>query len=294
MKTAFLLFRALRPHQWIKNGFILLPVIFAQPILDPYHLLAGIQAVIIFCGLASSVYLLNDFMDREEDRHHPVKCHRPIAAGLISPRLALGMAISLFIISLTTGLFIDRAFFAVLLVYSIVQLLYNLRLRDVVILDVFCVATGFFLRVIAGAAVVNVPMSRWLTICTILLAMFLILSKRRHEVIVLGKIESDKHRKVLSQYSARLLDQMIGITTGGILVSYLLYCTSPETVQKYHTENMIYTFPFILYGIFRYLYLIYQKREGGSPERLILADHPLLVSVLLWAVASLLILKGIL
>ncbi|TFG89603.1 MAG: decaprenyl-phosphate phosphoribosyltransferase [Syntrophobacterales bacterium] len=294
MKTVFLLFRALRPHQWIKNGFILLPVIFAQPVLDPFNLLIGIQAVAVFCGLTGAVYLLNDYMDREEDRHHPFKRQRPLASGLISPRLALGTAVSLLLISLAGGFYVGRGFFLVLLIYLGVQILYNLWLRDVVILDVFCVAAGFFLRVIAGAVVVSVPMSRWLIICTILIAMFLILSKRRYEVIVLGKIEGEKHRKVLSQYSAHLLDQMIGVTTAGVLLSYLLYCTSPETVQKLRTENMIYTFPFVLYGIFRYLYLIYQKREGGSPERIILSDRPLLASVLLWVVLCVLILNGVL
>ena len=294
MKTVFLLFRALRPHQWIKNGFILLPAIFAQPILDPFHLLAGVQAVVVFCALASAVYLFNDYMDREEDRHHPIKQHRPLAAGLISPKLALGTAVGLLIGSLAGGYYVEKRLFFLLLIYLAVQILYNMRLRDVVILDVFCVAAGFFLRVIAGAVVVDIPMSRWLIICTILIAMFLILSKRRYEVIILGKIEGEKHRKVLTQYSARLLDQMIGITTGGVLLSYLLYCTSPETVQKFRTENMIYTFPFVLYGIFRYLYLIYQRREGGSPERIILADRPLLVSVLLWVGLCVLVLKGVL
>ena len=294
MKTIFLLFRALRPHQWIKNGFVLLPLIFAQQVFDPFHLLNGIQAVAVFCSLTGAVYLLNDYLDREEDRHHPFKRHRPLAAGLISPRLALGTAVGLLLISLAGGFYVGRGFFLVLLIYLGVQILYNLWLRDVVILDVFCVAAGFFLRVIAGAVVVSVPMSRWLMICTILIAMFLILSKRRYEVIVLGKIEGEKHRKVLSQYSAHLLDQMIGVTTAGVLLSYLLYCTSPETVQKLRTENMIYTFPFVLYGIFRYLYLIYQKREGGSPERIILSDRPLLASVLLWVVLCVLILNGVL
>ena len=150
------------------------------------------------------------------------------------------------------------------------------------------------MRVIAGAVVISVPMSRWMIICTILISMFLVLSKRRYELITLGKVEAGKHRKVLTQYSPHLLDQMIAVTTGGVLLSYLLYCTSPETVKKFHTEHMIYTFPFVLYGIFRYLYLIYQKREGGSPEKIILSDHPLLASVLLWFVSCVLILYGVL
>lgn len=294
MKTVLFLFHSLRPRQWIKNGFILLPLIFAQQLFDPVRLLASLQALAVFCGLTGAVYLFNDYLDREEDRHHPVKRHRPLAAGLISPRLVLASAAGLLLISLLWGFFVGRGFFFILLIYLGIQLLYNLCLRDVVILDVFCVACGFFLRVIAGAVVISVPLSRWIIICTILLAMFLVLSKRRYELITLGKVEAGKHRQVLSQYSAHLLDQMIGITSGGVLLSYLLYCTSPETVKKFRTEHLIYTFPFVLYGIFRYLYLIYQKREGGSPEKIILSDHPLLASVILWLISCVLILYGVL
>ena len=293
MQTVHFLFLSLRPRQWIKNGFIFLPLVFAQQLFDPAHVLASIQAVAVFCALTGAVYLINDYLDREEDRRHPVKRHRPLAAGLISPSLAMGTALGLLILSLLWGACVGMGFFLVLMIYLGVQVLYNIWLKDVVILDVFCVAAGFFLRVIAGAVAINVPVSRWLIICAIFIAMFLILSKRRHEIMVLGKEEAGKHRKVLSQYSTHLLDQMIGVTTGGVLLTYLLYCTSPETVEKFHTENMIYTFPFVLYGIFRYLYLIYQRREGGSPERIILSDIPLLTSILLWGVFCVLILTGV-
>jgi 4-hydroxybenzoate polyprenyltransferase len=293
MKAVTLLVRSLRPQQWIKNGFILLPLIFAQRLFDPALLLAGIQAVASFCGLTGAVYLLNDYVDREEDRHHPAKRERPLAAGLISPGLALGAAAGLLVVSLAWGFFIGRGFFVVLLIYLGIQFLYNVRLKGVVILDVFCVSAGFFLRVIAGAVAVGVSTSRWLIISTILIAMFLTLSKRRHEIVTLGGAEGEKHRKVLSQYGDRFLDQLIGVTTSGVLLSYLLYCTNPETVEKFHTEKMIYTFPFVLYGVFRYLYLIYQKKEGGSPEKLVLSDRPLLASVLLWGVSCVFILYGI-
>ncbi len=289
MKTVHLLFLSLRPRQWIKNGFIFLPLIFAQQFFDAAKVLASVQAMAVFCALTGAVYLINDYLDREEDRRHPVKRYRAIAAGLISPPIAIGTAAGLLILSLLWGACVGMGFFLVLMIYLGVQVLYNLWLRDVVILDVFCVAAGFFLRVIAGAVAIGVPVSRWLIICAIFIAMFLILSKRRHEILILGKEEAGKHRKVLSQYSSQLLDQMIGVTTGGVLLTYLLYCTSPETVEKFHTENMIYTFPFVLYGIFRYLYLIYQRSEGGSPERIILSDNPLLVSVLLWGIFCVLI-----
>jgi 4-hydroxybenzoate polyprenyltransferase len=294
MKTALLLFHSLRPRQWIKNGFILLPVIFAQQLFDPVKVLASIQAVAVFCSLTGTVYLFNDYLDREEDRRHPVKRLRPLAAGLISPSLALNTALLLLLVSFLWGFYVGKGFFFILLMYLGLQLLYNFWLKDVVILDVFCGAGGFFLRVAAGSVVVRAPMSRWIIICTILIAMFLVLSKRRYELIALGKVEAGKHRKVLAQYSPHLLDQMIAVTTGGVLLSYLLYCTAPETVQKFHTEHMIYTFPLVLYGIFRYLYLIYRKQEGGTPERIILSDHPMLAAVLLWLVFSVLILYGVL
>jgi 4-hydroxybenzoate polyprenyltransferase len=293
MKTVNLLFHSLRPYQWIKNGYILFPLIFAQELFDPEQVLAVIQAVIVFCVMTGAVYLFNDYLDQEEDRHHPVKQHRPLAAGLISSRVALGTAACLLIFALVWGLCLGKGFFFIIMAYLGVQVLYNARLRDVVILDVFCVAAGFFLRVMAGAVVIGVPMSRWLIICTILLAIFLVLAKRRHEYVSLGRAEGEIHRKVLSQYNPGLLDQMIGMTTGGVILSYLLYCTSPETVQKLHTEKMIYTFPFVLYGVFRYLYLIYKRREGGSPERLVMADRSLLAAIVFWLVSCVIILQGV-
>lgn len=293
MKTLYHLFRSLRPYQWIKNGFVLLPLVFAQKLFDPISIRGSFKAVFAFCLLTGAMYLINDCLDREEDRHHPVKRHRPQAAGLIGPGLALSVAAVFFALSMIWGFWVGPVFFYILLAYLGLQILYNIKLRDVVILDVFCVAAGFFLRVVAGAVAISVPMSRWLIICTILVALFLILSKRRHELIVLGRAEPGKHRKVLAVYSALFLDQMIGITTGGILLSYLLYSTSPETVHKFNTDHMIYTFPLVLYGIFRYLYLIYLKNEGGSPERMILSDLPLLVSVLLWVLLCALILNGV-
>ena len=246
MKTLYYLFLSFRPYQWIKNGFVLLPLVFAQKIFDHVSAMESIQAVAVFSMLSSALYMVNDYLDREEDRNHPFKKNRPLAAGLIDPRLILTAAGIFFIISLFWSLLIKPVFFNTLLVYLGLQVLYNVKLRDVVILDLFCVATGFFLRVVAGATVIEVTMSRWLVVCTILIALLLILSKRRHELIMLGVAEPDKHRNVLSSYSALFLDQMIGVTAGAVILSYLLYCTSPETVQKYNTDKMIFTFPFVL------------------------------------------------
>jgi 4-hydroxybenzoate polyprenyltransferase len=292
--TALLLLKSLRPRQWIKNGFILIPLLFAQKFFDYPQLLKILQAAAIFCAATGAVYLINDSLDREEDRLHPIKRNRPLAAGLISLPLAVVTAAVLLLLSLLWGIWLQKDFFFVLLAYLSIQFLYNLALKDLVILDVFSVSAGFFLRVTAGAVTIDVPMSRWLIICTILLAIFLSLCKRRHELTTLGKAEAGAHRKVLAQYSAYLLDQMIGVTTAGVLLSYLLYCTSPETVKKFQTDHLIYTFSFVLYGIFRYLYLMHRKKEGGSPERILLSDFPLLCSVFLWGLLSLIITQGVL
>lgn len=292
--TVRLVFRSLRPYQWTKNAFILLPLIFAQKVFDYCHLWASLQAVAIFCAMTGAVYLINDCFDVEEDRRHPVKKNRPLAAGLISIPLAAATAGVLLFSSLAWGFWLHKDLFLVLVAYLMIQFLYNYRLRDIVILDVFCVSSGFFLRVIAGAVTIQVPMSRWLIICTILLSMFLTLCKRRHELLILKHTEAGSPRKVLAQYSTHLLDQMIGVTTGGVLLSYLLYCTAPDIINKFQTDRLIYTFPFVLYGIFRYLYLIHQKKEGGSPERILAHDIPMLFDVILWGLLSLLITQGVL
>jgi 4-hydroxybenzoate polyprenyltransferase len=172
-------------------------------------------------------------------------------------------------------------------------MLYNYSLKEMVILDVFCVSSGFFLRVVAGAKAIQVPMSHWLIICTILISIFLTLCKRRHELVILGQKKAEDHRKVLSKYTTHLLDQLIGVITGSALLSYLLYCVSSETIQKFQTDHMIYTFPFVLYGIFRYLYLVHQKNLGGEPEKVFVSDLPLLLCVILWGLFCVLIIYGV-
>jgi len=293
MTTLRLLFQSLRPQQWIKNGFILIPLFFAEKAFHYPSLLQVIQAVIIFCILTGGVYLINDLVDLESDRGHPLKRHRPLAKGLISPVLAKASAAVLFLLSLSWGVFLGTGFFLILVTYLVIQLLYNYRFKEIVILDIFCVSCGFFLRVIAGCMAIHVQISHWLIICSILISMFLALAKRRHELVLLGQSDAENHRKVLSDYSPYLLDQMIGVITAATLLSYMLYCISAETIQKFQTDHMIYTFPFVLYGIFRYLYLIHQKDQGGSPEKLLFSDLPLLLSVVLWIVVCILIVYGV-
>jgi 4-hydroxybenzoate polyprenyltransferase len=293
VKTVFYLFKSLRPTQWIKQGFILLPLLFAQKVFHYPSLLRSLEAIAIFCLLTGAIYLINDLVDVEADRRHPVKKYRPLAAGLISPRLVKMAAGLLLLWSLISGALVGQGFFLVLVTYLTIQLLYNYRLKDIVILDIFSVSAGFFLRVIAGAVAIQVIVSHWLIICSILLSMFLALAKRRQEIEFLGERDAGNHRIIFSQYSEYLLDQMIGVITASTLLSYMLYCISPETIEKFHTDHMIYTFPFVLYGIFRYLYLIHQKNQGGAPEKVLVSDLPLLLSVILWGLFCMLIIYGV-
>jgi 4-hydroxybenzoate polyprenyltransferase len=287
------IFQSLRPQQWTKNLFIVIPLFFAQKVFYYPNLVQVIQAVSIFCILSAGLYLINDLVDLESDRSHPVKKNRPLAMGLITPPLAVGVAAFLILSALIWVASADRALLIILLTYTLIQILYNYGLKGVVILDIFCISSGFFLRVIAGCVAIKVQISHWLIICSILLSMFLALAKRRHELVVLGTADAVNYRKILSHYSPYLLDQMIGIVTASTLLSYMLYCISPETIQKFNSDHMIYTIPFVLYGIFRYLFLIHHKNMGGSPERAFFSDLPLLLSVILWSVTSSLIVYGI-
>ena len=289
IKKFSLLFKSLRPIQWTKNGFILIPLMFSQRAFHFQSLLLTLQAVVIFSLMTSAIYLINDIADLNADRRHPEKRHRPIAAGFISLRLAGVTALILLLVSLLWGVSCGASLFHVLVIYIIIQLLYTYWLKKVVLLDIFCVSSGFFLRVIAGAEVIKVDISNWLIICTVLISMFLALGKRRHELIILGNETGINHREVLSQYSTYLLDQMIAIIIGSTLLSYMLYCISSETIQKFQTDRLIYTFPFVLYGMFRYLYLIHKKQGGGAPEKILISDLPLLLSIILWALFCMLI-----
>jgi 4-hydroxybenzoate polyprenyltransferase len=274
----------MRPAQWTKNFFVFPAVLFAQKILDLSLLFRSFAAFIIFCVLSGAIYFLNDVLDLEEDRHHPRKCRRPIASGKIGKNQAVTLSIILSGLSLSSALLLDAEFFIVCLIYLLLQVAYCFKLKHVVILDIFIIAAGFVLRVVAGGLVIDVPLSSWLIICTNLLALFLAMSKRRHELLLLEK-NAPNHRPILKEYNPYLLDQMIGVVTASTLIAYCLYSISPETVKKFGTGNLIYTTPFVLYGIFRYLYLVHQNGKGGSPEEMLLNDKPLLVDILLWIMA---------
>lgn len=282
------LFKSIRPQQWLKNFFIFAPLIFSENIFNLSMFLQVLLAFAVFCLLSGALYILNDLKDIEEDRLHPIKSKRPLASGELKKRQAIVAFVVLSFTSILLAEVVNMEFFWICMIYFILQVAYSFALKHVVILDVFIVASGFFLRVIAGAVAIKVQISPWLLICTTLLALFLALSKRRHEILLLDE-EAMNHRPILKEYSPYLLDQMISVVTASTVIAYCLYTIAGETVEKFGTNKLILTVPFVLYGIFRYLYLIHQRAEGGTPETLILKDRPLLLDIFLWIVSAALI-----
>jgi len=279
--TWFLIFKTMRPRQWTKNLLVFAALIFSQNLGNLPMVSDTTIAFIIFCLLSGSVYTLNDLLDVKQDRTHPKKSQRPLASGKLQPPVAIVSAIILVVLSLANAFWLNTNFGFIALGYFILQIVYSTVLKHVVILDVLAVSIGFVLRAIAGAEVINVPISSWLLVCTILLALFLSFGKRRHEIILLEG-NAANHRKILYEYSPALLDQMISVVTASTVVAYALYTMSAETINKFQTDNLKFTIPFVLYGIFRYLYLIHQKSEGGSPEKILLNDRPLLINIILY------------
>jgi 4-hydroxybenzoate polyprenyltransferase len=283
------LLKLLRPHQWIKNSVLLAGVIFAGEAGSLVQLWVAVQALIAFCFLSSSVYILNDVADRERDRLHPLKRSRPIAAGKVSVPTASLISLFLAIVGLLVSVRINLDLLVVAVSYLALNVLYTVLLKDIVIIDVMTIAAGFVLRALAGAVAVNVEFSAWLLITTFVLALFLGLGKRRHELIFLEK-EASAHRKILEKYSPYLLDQLIGVVTASTVITYFFYTLSSEVGAKLGTKYLFVTIPFVIYGIFRYLYLVHKEEKGGSPTRLLLTDLPLLIDVLLWLASAILIL----
>jgi len=285
----FEIIKNLRIQQWIKNLFVFAPLIFSQNVFNLPLLVKTAFAFVLFCILSGAAYIMNDIHDLEEDKLHPVKSKRPLASGRLKTTHAFFACILLVLLGLVGAYFFHIHFFIALLIYFILQIAYSSWLKHVVIIDVFLVATGYLIRVIAGGLVIGVQLSPWLVICTFLIALFLALSKRRHELLLLDE-GAEAHRPILKEYTPLLLDQMIAVVTASTVISYCLYTISSETVAKFGTKNLLFTIPFVLYGIFRYLYLVHKKDEGGSPEALIIKDKPLLVDLFLWIATAVLIL----
>jgi 4-hydroxybenzoate polyprenyltransferase len=278
------LIESLRPKQWIKNLAIFAAIIFSQNLHNLGMLVKVCLACLIFCLLSGSIYLINDVLDMDNDRQHPLKCKRPIPSGRLSPKLAITTSVGLTILCLAGSFWLQPQFGFIALSYFVLLAGYSLKLKQIVIVDVMVIALGFVLRVVSGALVIRVEISSWLLICTILLALFLALSKRRHELMLLDK-QAVEHRQILREYSPYFLDQMIAVVTASTLMAYALYTMSAETIAKFNTPNLPLTIPFVLYGIFRYLYLVHQRGQGGSPTNIMFTDLPLIVNTLLWLVS---------
>jgi 4-hydroxybenzoate polyprenyltransferase len=266
----------LRPRQWTKNLFVFAGMVFT----DNWRLFpAACAAFGIFCMLSSGMYLLNDVRDAERDRLHPAKRLRPIASGALSPVTATVVGIAMLLVGGALALALNRSFATVALVFVALQVAYTYALKHMVLLDVFAIAVAFVLRAVAGSAAIGVPNSVWLLVCTLQIALFMGFGKRRHEILELTEQAGD-HRATLDHYSVPFLDQMISIVLGALVVSYAVYSASSPTAARH--PGMVYTLPFVMYGIFRYLYLIHMCNMGGSPEAIVLKDRPLQITLILW------------
>jgi 4-hydroxybenzoate polyprenyltransferase len=280
--------RSLRPRQWAKNLFVFAGLVFSQQLLTPKAWTAG-AAFLLFCALSGAVYLLNDVADAEKDRLHPEKRRRPVAAGVLPRGLALAVGVALIAVALVLSFRLSFDFGLVGAAYAVLLTAYSVWLKRLVILDVLTVAIGFVLRAVAGAVAIDVDISGWLLICTVLVALFLALGKRRHEYLTLHG-DAAAHRPILAEYSEGFLDQMIAVVTASTVTAYALYTMSPETVAKFHSRLLPLTLPFVLYGVFRYLYLLYRRQLGGNPSDLFLQDRALIVNTLCWVLALIVIL----
>lgn len=292
MTTTLAVLRSIRLEQWLKNGFVLAPLVFSGLVFDQLAWHRGLVAALAFCFAASATYLINDARDREKDRAHPVKKSRPIAAGEVSVPLALISALVLVGAASWLSIGLGSVFSLVLAGYLLITLFYSFLLKRLVFVDVLVVAAGFVIRVLGGAAAIEVPASSWLLLCAYLLALYLALGKRRAELVLLGE-SGGTHRAVLSHYSLPLVDQAISVVLGATVLAYALYTVAPGTVAKVGSEGLMATVPIVLFGLFRYLYLLHRHEMGGSPTRALLTDWPLLVCVIAWvAVAGVVIQLG--
>jgi 4-hydroxybenzoate polyprenyltransferase len=297
MLTAVL--QSMRPKQWTKNGVVLAGVVFSRNLDQPEMLLRAVIATLIFCVLSGSVYLINDIQDIERDRSHPKKRHRPLPAGQISVAQAWAAAIVLALGSIAAAIALHPRFGGAALAYFLLVSGYSFGLKRLVILDVFAIAMGFVLRAVAGVEALAlgssfVPLSPWLLVCTFLLATFLALAKRRNEIYSLEKEGMDvaEHRRVLDEYTLPLIDQMIAVVTASTIVAYALYTFDERTVAAFGTPWLAITTPYVMYGIFRYLYLVHRRHLGGSPETIFLTDRAILTTVTLWILTAVGVIYG--
>jgi 4-hydroxybenzoate polyprenyltransferase len=284
------LLRSLRPVHWVKNLVVFAGLIFARHFDQTDDVLRAVGVFAVFCALASAIYLFNDIRDRESDRSHPHKKLRPIAAGELSVGTAAAASVFLFAAGLTAACLLGLPVFITVAIYVLLNLAYSMGLKRIALVDVMIVALGFVLRAVAGAEVIDVEISPWLVVCTLLLALFLGFGKRRWELVALGG-DATSHRAALAGYTTVLLDQLIAVTTASTVVAYALYTLAPDTQAKFGTDQLIWTLPFVLFGVFRYLWLIHGAQQGGNPTSALLRDWPIVATAVLWLGAVLAIIS---
>lgn len=278
-----------RPKQWLKNLFVFAPILFAGQMMNFDLVIKGLLAFIAFSLTSSIVYIINDIVDRDADRIHKKKRYRPLASGEVNVKEALIFALIFAVIVILILLKLNIIFAIVVGVYVTMNLFYSLKLKHIVILDVFIISLGFMLRVEGGAAAIEVPISSWMILTTIFLSLFLAISKRRAELTGSENDNFENQRKVLSHYDVAFADQMNTVAVTGTIICYALYTVSSKAVNTFHTENLIYTTPFVIYGLFRYLYLLHRKNLGESPELIVTKDISLIINIILWFTFSFLI-----
>lgn len=277
-----------RPWQWTKNAIVFAGLVFSLNLFDPAYIFRSLTAFLVFCLASSAIYVMNDLFDAERDRVHPIKRDRPIPRGAVSPAGAWVLFVGLAVVALLGGVWLGREFLIAVGAFLTLNIAYSVKLKHIVILDVMLIALSFVIRAIAGVVALRpvdpgLELSPWLLVCTLFLALFLALAKRRHE---LGLLEEGAagHRAVLGEYSPAFLDQLITIVTAATLISYAIYTIAPGTVSKFHSPSLVYTIPFVAYGVFRYLYLIRIRQEGGNPSRTLYRDGPILLTTVGWMI----------
>jgi len=285
MKTLIELLRLMRPHQWVKNGFVFTGLLFGHAWHDTLLVERVIVVAIAFSLVSSCIYIINDIFDREQDRYHPKKQNRPLAAGTVMVGTAVALAAILAITALALAYWVSVMAFWIIAGYAVMNLAYSFQFKHVVILDVFIIAAGFMLRILIGTLGVEILPSQWLLLCGLMVTLFLGFAKRRAEIIALTE-DKASHRRVLEHYSPVLLDHMIVVTATGLIMSYSLYTMNPDTIRIHDTANLIYTVPFVMYGVFRYIYLLHHQTGGGDPSRDLARDPHILGVVGGWLVVT--------
>lgn len=286
--------KLIRVHQWVKNFFVFVPLLFSLHIFDWSYLQTSLLAFLIFCLASSSIYVINDLVDVNADRAHPRKKNRPIASGKIKVPSAVIVSSLLLVIIFTIIPYSNFEFLLSVIGFLVLNILYSFIFKNIVILDIFSIAAGFAIRVLGGAFAINVPISNWLLLTTMFISLFLGVMKRHSELVLVSENENHESRKVLSHYSLNFADQMATVAAAGVIICYALYTVAPRTVNIFGSENLIYTTPFVVFGIFRFMYLEYQSQKGENTTRVVATDLPMILTVILYILVTMFIIyKGI-